>query len=95
MDLVPNHSSKQHPWFTDSVNGVEPYTDYYVWSNETPANSTGWHLDETRKQVSCALVLIVDYSNHAREFEGGKPRASRNPSDQTRFWYLDFSYSHD
>lgn len=50
MDLVPNHSSKQHPWFADSVNGVEPYTDYYVWSNETPANSTGWHLDETRKQ---------------------------------------------
>lgn len=31
MDLVPNHSSDQHPWFALSENRTEGYEDYYVW----------------------------------------------------------------
>lgn len=33
LDFVPNHTSDQHQWFIDSVNGVEEYRDYYVWAN--------------------------------------------------------------
>ena len=29
--MVPNHSSDQHDWFQQSINRIEPYTDYYVW----------------------------------------------------------------
>lgn len=33
MDLVPNHSSDQHPWFSLSENRTEGYEDYYVWDD--------------------------------------------------------------
>lgn len=39
MDLVPNHSSNQHPWFSLSENRTEGYEDYYVWQN--PNATTG------------------------------------------------------
>ena len=33
MDMVINHSSDQHPWFTKSARRENPYTDYYVWKD--------------------------------------------------------------
>ncbi len=38
MDLVMNHTSDQHPWFQASVKGIEPYKDYYLWTDE----DLGW-----------------------------------------------------
>ncbi|XP_046471324.1 alpha-glucosidase-like [Neodiprion pinetum] len=35
MDLVPNHSSDEHQWFTNSLASIDPYTDYYIWKNGT------------------------------------------------------------
>lgn len=37
MDLVPNHSSDQHPWFLLSENRTEGYENFYVWAD---ANAT-------------------------------------------------------
>ena len=32
LDLVPNHSSDQHPWFLEALKGKDnPYHDYYIW----------------------------------------------------------------
>ena len=32
LDLVPNHSSNQHFWFTEALKGKDnPYHDYYIW----------------------------------------------------------------
>lgn len=34
LDLVPNHSSDEHPWFVDALTGREAeYRDYYVWAD--------------------------------------------------------------
>lgn len=41
MDLVVNHTSKEHEWFKQAINGVEPYKNYYVFSS-TNSNSY-WH----------------------------------------------------
>src|SRR5690606_21561471 len=35
IDLVLNHSGKDHPWFKEAIKGKDnPYRDYYVWVNQ-------------------------------------------------------------
>ena len=41
MDFVPNHSSDEHEWFNKSVNGEDPYTDYYVWADPKGLDENG------------------------------------------------------
>lgn len=60
MDLVMNHTSNQHEWFKKSIEGIEPYTDYYIWKDgngsKLPNNWTSffsgpaWEFNETRGQ---------------------------------------------
>ena len=33
LDLVPNQTSKKHPWFVKSQKKEEKYKDYYVWKS--------------------------------------------------------------
>lgn len=59
-DLVLNHTSDQHPWFTESrrARRNNPYRDFYVWSDTDQkykeariifldTESSNWTLDET------------------------------------------------
>jgi maltose alpha-D-glucosyltransferase/alpha-amylase len=40
IDLVANHTSDQHPWFQEGSRDPQSrYRDYYVWSEEKPANA--------------------------------------------------------
>jgi glycosidase len=66
MDFVPNHSSKDHPWFLKSKKGEKPYDKYYVWHpgkntttggrRDVPNNwlsvfgGSAWEWDEDRQQ---------------------------------------------
>ncbi len=52
MDFVPNHSSDEHQWFINSVQRIDPYTDYYVWldpsgfaDDGTPLPPNNWVVD--------------------------------------------------
>ncbi|KAK2581726.1 hypothetical protein KPH14_002210 [Odynerus spinipes] len=33
LDIIPNHSSNKHKWFLLSAQNVQPYSNYYIWSN--------------------------------------------------------------
>ena len=41
MDLVPNHTSDQHPWFEKSVKKEGKYTDYYIWEYGAASDPSG------------------------------------------------------
>ncbi|AKT52396.1 alpha-amylase family protein [Arsenicicoccus sp. oral taxon 190] len=41
IDLVINHTSDQHPWFTESRKSTDnPYRDWYVWRSDTPPDTS-------------------------------------------------------
>ena len=56
MDLVINHTSDEHAWFTQSRDKSSPYRDYYIWKpgkNGRPPNNwmslfggSAWTFDE-------------------------------------------------
>jgi alpha-glucosidase len=62
VDYVPNHSSDEHPWFTESRSSRDnPKSDWYIWRDPAPdggyPNNWGavfggpaWTWDETRQQ---------------------------------------------
>jgi alpha-glucosidase len=40
LDIVPNHSSDQHPWFVDSRSSMNSkHRDWYVWADPKPDGS--------------------------------------------------------
>lgn len=49
LDLVVNHTSSFHPWFTSSASSyTSPYRDYYLWSSNRPTkNSNLWYQKAT------------------------------------------------
>lgn len=62
LDLVPNHSSNEHPWFLESRSSRDnPKRDWYIWKdaapNGAPPNNwlsvfggSGWEWDEKTEQ---------------------------------------------
>jgi len=40
-DLVMNHTSADHPWFAAGRDRSSPYHDFYVWTDEKPAEKPG------------------------------------------------------
>ncbi len=69
VDIVPNHSSDQHPWFQSARSGRDsPHRDWYVWADPAadggpPNNWVGcfggpaWSLDEPSGQYYCHLFF--------------------------------------
>ena len=93
LDLVPNHTSDQHPWFVESRSSRDnPKRDWYVWRDPAPDGGvpnnwlsefggSAWQFDETTGQ----------YYYHA--FLAQQPDLNwRNPDvraaiyDAMRFW---------
>jgi alpha-glucosidase len=69
FDLVPNHTSSQHPWFLDARSSREAaHRDWYVWRDPAPDGGPpnnwvsyfggpAWTLDETTGQYYLHLFL--------------------------------------
>jgi maltose alpha-D-glucosyltransferase/alpha-amylase len=61
IDLVVNHTSDQHPWFSDArADPNSKFRDWYIWSKQKPANAdegmvfpgvqkTTWTYDDSAK----------------------------------------------
>jgi alpha-glucosidase len=58
VDLVPNHTSDQHPWFTEArASGNNPKRDWYVWADPRPDGSPPNNWRSAFKRVGRAWTL--------------------------------------
>jgi alpha-glucosidase len=93
LDLVPNHTSDRHPWFTESRAAREnPKRDWYIWKDPAPGGGPpnnwlsefgggAWEYDEQTKQYYCHTFLAAQPDLNWRN-----PAVRRAIHDVMRFW---------
>jgi len=94
LDLVPNHSSDQHPWFQESRSSREnPKRDWYLWRDPkpdgTPPNNwqavfggPAWELDPTTGQY-----YLHTFLKEQPELNWRNPEVEAAMHDVLRFWF--------
>lgn len=93
IDWVPNHSSDQHDWFTESRSSRDnPKRDWYVWrspkSDGSPPNNwvsvfggPAWTLDETTGQY-----YLHSFLTEQPDLNWRNPEVVAAMHDTLRFW---------
>ncbi|WP_132053659.1 alpha-amylase family glycosyl hydrolase [Pseudocnuella soli] len=93
LDLVPNHTSNQHPWFLESRSSKEnPKRDWYIWEDArpdgTPPNNwlsvfggPAWEWDEQTGQYYYHAFLTEQPDLNWRN-----PEVQQAMLDVMRFW---------
>jgi maltose alpha-D-glucosyltransferase/alpha-amylase len=93
LDLVLNHTSREHPWFQSALNGPgSPFHDYYVWS-PTPdryaqariifpdTESSNWTLEPR-----CGLYYWHRFYSHQPDLNYDNPKLREEILAIVRFW---------
>lgn len=90
MDLVINHTSSEHEWFKKSRERIEPYSEYYYWSDSwegTPNNWTGffgekcWEYDDVRGAYYMHL-----FAKHQPDLNYHNPHVLEEVKNILKFW---------
>ncbi|MGH2530981.1 MAG: alpha-amylase family glycosyl hydrolase [Thermomicrobiales bacterium] len=87
LDLVLNHTSRDHPWFQEALGDPDsPYRDYYIWSDEKPDYKGPWG------QEVWHTSPVADEYYYGIFWEGMPDLNYRNPDvtafaeETTEFW---------
>jgi alpha-glucosidase len=93
LDLVPNHSSDQHPWFQESRSSREnPRRDWYIWKDPAPGGGPpnnwasvfggpAWEWDEQTGQYYYHAFL-----KEQPDLNWRNPAVQEAMLDVLRFW---------
>ena len=93
IDLVPNHSSDQHPWFQESRSSRDnPKRDWYFWvdpkADGSPPNNwlsvfggSAWEWDETTGQY-----YLHSFLKEQPDLNWRNPEVKAAMFDVVRFW---------
>ncbi|WP_298383454.1 alpha-amylase family glycosyl hydrolase [Ferrimicrobium sp.] len=94
LDLIPNHTSSEHPWFVSARSNVEsPYRDYYVWADPSddggvPNNwldatgSSAWTYDSNSQQY-----FLHNFLSTQPDLNWWNPKVQEEFQNILRFWF--------
>ena len=98
VDLILNHTSKQHPWFLEASSGKDsPYRDYYVWADRDSIadeiskktitldsdNITQWHAVNGDVEAEHYYGF---FSGHMPDLNFDNPKVRNECVDIAKFW---------
>jgi alpha-glucosidase len=95
VDLVPNHTSDQHPWFIESRSSRDnPKRDWYIWADPKPGGrppnnwrsifprvGPAWTLDEPTGQY-----YLHHFLPEQPDLDWWNPEVRQAMDDVMRFW---------
>jgi glycosidase len=87
VDLVLNHTSREHPWFEESTDASSERRDWYIWADE-PGNYNGpwgqnvWH-------ASAGGFYYGVFWEGMPDLNYNNPEVGQQMQDVTRFWLED------
>ncbi|SFS09611.1 maltose alpha-D-glucosyltransferase/ alpha-amylase [Halomicrobium zhouii] len=91
IDLIVNHTSRDHPWFQKARRGEQPYRDYYVWSEDPPEpevppifpdeEDSVWSYDE-----EAAASYYHRFYSHEPGLDMSNPAVRREVEQIMGFW---------
>lgn len=88
LDLVVNHTSDKHPWFTEAKKGKENlYHDYYIWKDTIPNNwgssfgGPAWEYVEETAQYYLHL-----FAKEQPDLNWENPKVRKEVQEILRFW---------
>lgn len=93
MDLVANHTSDEHYWFTESKKSRNnPYRDYYIWKNgkdggppnnwESFFNGSTWEYDEATEQY-----YLHYFTKKQPDLNWENPKVRQEIYDIIDYWF--------
>ncbi len=93
MDLVANHTSDEHYWFTESKKSkANPYRDYYIWKDgknggppnnwESFFNGSTWQYDETTQQY-----YLHYFTKKQPDLNWENPKVRKEIFDILEYWF--------
>ena len=88
IDLVINHSSREHPWFVAAAAGDPEYEDWYVWSEEDPGTPSPWHGGPMWHQSDDRYYFGLFWEGMP-DLNLANPSVTNELRDIARFWVED------
>jgi alpha-glucosidase len=94
VDIVPNHSSSEHPWFKEAASSLEsPFRDYYIFRDPAedggPPNNwlsvfggSAWEYDDKTKQY-----YLHSFLKEQPDLNWENPAVQEEMRGVIRFWF--------
>ncbi|MCU1527379.1 MAG: glycosidase [Frondihabitans sp.] len=94
LDLVPNHTSSEHPWFLSAKSSRDsPYRNFYVWADgkEDEALPNNW-IDDTGEvawtwEPTTEQYYFHNFLPHQPDLNWWEPRVHEEFDRIMAFWY--------
>ncbi len=87
IDLVMNHTSRDHPWFREARREGSAYDDWYIWSDSDPGYNGPWGQDVWYRSGDRYYYAV--FWDGMPDLNLTNPRVTREMQDIARFWLRD------